>query len=177
MNSRLFFSLLGVVAICAASCSDENFIPDGGNRELPTVGGQEKTPPDLGQVDSSPPDLILPDNLAGEPCCDVQFAVANSGTGFAYAKLMGTEDPFSKGVDLKENNGVWSATVCVPASSGSTYYYDFGLNDGDAGVVSNPVVNPFAPTGQSAEIGTVNVFVPALDCASLDKAIHSKTSN
>lgn len=154
--------------------------PEVAERKLPTLGGPDgdfgEAPPEQ-PVDSDPG--VYRDVMGKPECCMVTFSLRDDTLeDVERARLRGDLAPLDsgEGVTLTRTGDVWSAEVCVSPLYQGSYYYEFGLTPdmGDELYIATRH-NPFVSFEESTA-GTVNLWSPAEDCASLDASIHSKTS-
>ncbi len=156
------------------------------NRDLPIMTPLEPWEPDV-TIDAGLVDDLFADPKPG-PCCDVDFALRTED-GEVMATLRGSDPPLDgMGVPLKEDDGVWRATVCMPADYRGFYYYEVysaPVTEADAGdpTPGTPLPpgslfvaqrsNPSAPEDTDAVLGTVNAFPPLDGCSDASAAVHS----
>jgi hypothetical protein len=153
---------------------------DGVSRDLPTMTALETWDPDV-TLDAGLVDDLFTNYEAG-PCCDVAFALRAQDDELS-AILMGSAPPLEgSGVLMTLDDGVWRATVCIPADYMGFYYYEVYLAaeaaDGgpppDGGTAfAAQRINPSAPEGTDDFAGTVNTFPPLTHCDDPSADLHS----
>jgi hypothetical protein len=180
--ARISISLVALVALVA--CGDEPeksedtvTPPAPTERDLPTVGA----PQDDEHEEPPPQEEYVPEDPVEQPegeCCPVTFALAPStAERVQEAVLRGSLFPLdgAEGVPLQETDGVWSGEACLAPDQPGIYHYELSLEtDGDEPFLST-TYNPYAPTTEAGS-EVVNAWIPDEDCASIDVAVHAKTS-
>ena len=174
-------AFLQVVA-CSSSPAPEvgSAPPDGGaTRGLPGLGSPPSTPPLDDAAEPAPTPFPMLDAggdvQSGPPaCCPVLFAIGDPVGGESVALLRGGDAPLntSDGTKLTYANGEWTASVCMPSTYSSFYYFQFSYVADDGTTQLENLANVAAPSYTDVNLGTVNSFAPADTCAGIDTGIY-----
>lgn len=118
--------------------------------------------------------------LADRRCCWLGFRIDDVEASNVDGVIVGNGAPFSAGVRLERDGGVWSTAACVPLKAAIAYQYlfteraDGGVDGGeDAGepALTSRRASTFEPSESDGLGGQTNLVGPFDDCAAADASV------
>lgn len=172
MRVHLPLATLALCVLLLAECGSEDAPADEGA----DAGSEVDAPPYVGTAVGGPIPLRPGDDegTSGAPdgggfvtddtCCDISFAISDMELVWATGALVGTYDPLvDSGVPLSRQNGMWTATVCMPLHVSLFYWYEL-TELGEASVEVTRRINPNEPNQPSGAGESFNTFGPLASC-------------